>query len=62
LFWALRGAGGNFGIVTAFELDAYPVSDGHFPVSSSVKPPSVRSENLYSERTVVSAAGLKDHR
>src|SRR5580658_106390 len=26
LFWALRGAGGNFGIVTAFELDAYPVS------------------------------------
>ena len=27
LFWALRGAGGNFGIVTAFELDAYPVSD-----------------------------------
>jgi alkanesulfonate monooxygenase SsuD/methylene tetrahydromethanopterin reductase-like flavin-dependent oxidoreductase (luciferase family) len=27
LFWALRGAGGNFGIATAFELDAYPVSD-----------------------------------
>jgi alkanesulfonate monooxygenase SsuD/methylene tetrahydromethanopterin reductase-like flavin-dependent oxidoreductase (luciferase family) len=27
LFWALRGAGGNFGIVTAFELDAYPVAD-----------------------------------
>lgn len=27
LFWALRGAGGNFGIVTAFELDAYPVQD-----------------------------------
>lgn len=23
LFWAIRGAGGNFGIVTAFELDAY---------------------------------------
>ena len=27
LLWALRGAGGNLGIVTAFELDAYPVSD-----------------------------------
>jgi alkanesulfonate monooxygenase SsuD/methylene tetrahydromethanopterin reductase-like flavin-dependent oxidoreductase (luciferase family)/FAD/FMN-containing dehydrogenase len=27
LLWAIRGAGGNFGIVTAFELDAYPVGD-----------------------------------
>ena len=27
LLWALRGAGGNFGIVTALELDAYPVGD-----------------------------------
>jgi alkanesulfonate monooxygenase SsuD/methylene tetrahydromethanopterin reductase-like flavin-dependent oxidoreductase (luciferase family)/FAD/FMN-containing dehydrogenase len=27
LFWALRGAGGNFGIVTALELHAYPVRD-----------------------------------
>jgi FAD/FMN-containing dehydrogenase len=27
LFWALRGAGGNFGIVTAVELDADPVRD-----------------------------------
>jgi FAD/FMN-containing dehydrogenase len=27
LFWALRGAGGNFGIVTAFELEPYPVGD-----------------------------------
>lgn len=25
LFWAVRGAGGNFGIVTAFELEAYRV-------------------------------------
>ena len=27
LLWAIRGAGGNFGIVTSFELDAYPVGD-----------------------------------
>ncbi|HEY8584151.1 MAG TPA: FAD-binding oxidoreductase, partial [Capillimicrobium sp.] len=27
LFWALRGAGGNFGIVTSLELEAYPVGD-----------------------------------
>lgn len=27
LFWAIRGAGANFGIVTSFELDAYPLRD-----------------------------------
>ncbi|GAA3933646.1 FAD-binding oxidoreductase [Microbacterium soli] len=27
LFWALRGAGANFGIVTAFEFDAVPTPD-----------------------------------
>lgn len=30
LFWAIRGAGGNFGIVTAFELEAYEVGDVAF--------------------------------
>ncbi|MBB4664760.1 LLM class flavin-dependent oxidoreductase [Conexibacter arvalis] len=27
LLWAVRGAGGNFGIVTGLELEAYPVGD-----------------------------------
>jgi FAD/FMN-containing dehydrogenase len=27
LFWALRGGGGNFGIVTAIELELYPVEE-----------------------------------
>jgi hypothetical protein len=30
LFWAIRGAGANFGIVTSFEFEAYPVGNVGF--------------------------------
>ena len=29
LFWALRGGGGSFGVVTAIELELFPISNAY---------------------------------
>ena len=46
LFWALRGGGGNFGVVTAFELIAQPVSDVVF---GSVSYPAEHAADVLTE-------------
>jgi FAD/FMN-containing dehydrogenase len=57
LFWALRGGGGNFGVVTALEFDLYPIAEVYagmmlFPVERA-------GEVLHAWREWT-AAGLPD--
>jgi FAD/FMN-containing dehydrogenase len=44
LFWALRGGGGNFGVVTSFEFDLYPV--GPTVTAGPVFYPGERAEEI----------------
>jgi FAD/FMN-containing dehydrogenase len=44
LFWGLRGGGGNFGIVTAFEFDLHPV--GPTVTAGAVFYPGERAEEI----------------
>jgi FAD/FMN-containing dehydrogenase len=55
LFWAIRGGGGNFGVVTSFEFKLYPV--GPELVSGLIVHPFARArELLASYREVASVA------
>ncbi|GIG60525.1 FAD-linked oxidase [Longispora fulva] len=44
LFWALRGGGGNFGVVTSFEFDAHPL--GPQVLAGLVLYPAERAEQV----------------
>jgi FAD/FMN-containing dehydrogenase len=44
LFWALRGGGGNFGVVTAIEVDLHPIAEVY---AGSVILPAVDSGDVF---------------
>src|SRR5690606_14948856 len=59
LFWAIRGGGGNFGIVTSFEFEARP--HGPEVIAGLVLHPMARAKEilaLFRERTAVAPDGL----
>jgi FAD/FMN-containing dehydrogenase len=41
LFWALRGGGGSFGVVTAIEFDLFPIT-GRMPESCGTRSTAAR--------------------
>ena len=50
LFWAIRGGGGNFGVVTSFEFRLHPVGP-QVPAGLIVHPFVEREEVLHEYRT-----------
>jgi FAD/FMN-containing dehydrogenase len=55
LFWALRGGGGNFGIVTEFEFRLYPV-DGRALIAGLVFDPAFARDALLGWRDLLPVA------
>ena len=54
LFWALRGGGGNFGVVTSFEFQLHPIKDvyvGLFFYGSTRGDAVALLSRVYPERT-----------
>lgn len=58
LFWAIRGGGGNFGVVTSFEFKLHPV--GPDVVSGLIVHPFAQARELLSRYREVAAAASDD--
>jgi FAD/FMN-containing dehydrogenase len=56
LFWALRGGGGNFGIVTEFEFDLHPVERGEMLAGMVLHPLEDAAEALRFSRDFMDEA------